>query len=154
MSLFPGIVLTTKNRVLCCCGFFFDKRHISDVIKSSVAENLGIASVFVVFLRLRQQTFSIVFHMFFPFFFLFCFLKMFFDFLIFRMLLNFSLVVDNGLTLHDVQCTYMHSCLQSVSLDQVQCLFLTAITDARALRINGSRNKIHDPRQKTQGHIS
>ena len=68
--------------------------------------------------------------------------------------LKFTLVVNSGLTLHDVQCTYTHICLQSVRLDQLLYLFLTPTTDARALRINGSRNKIHDPRHMTQSHAS
>ena len=34
-------------------------------------------------------------------------------------ILNFALVVDNNLTLHDVQCTYIHNCLQIADPDLV-----------------------------------
>ena len=33
--------------------------------------------------------------------------------------LEFTSVADNDTTLHDAQCTYIHSCLQFTGLDQV-----------------------------------
>ena len=54
-------------------------------------------------------------------------------------------VVDNELTVHDVQYTCIHHCLQTIRTDQVQYLLFSTITDSRGLS-NGARKRstVHD----------